>query len=204
MKETYKRALQKSPTKEPYKRALQKRPTKETYKRALQKSPTKEPYKREVQQRPTIETLHKRPTDWRCRWFLMWLGLMLCKCLLIHTVRCDIVWCWSALSDVYPKEAFNKGPLTVGEGLFWRVEVPSCVSVCWYTHTLVWHRVVIEWAQQCVLKRDIQKRPTDCRCRSLLTCRGPFLSKFLLMYTLRFDGTSTRQKRPYMVSKETI
>ena len=86
-KETYKRDLQKKPTKETYKkvecvwsaraamyakcipkkihpvrkgtRDSHERPTKETYKRDLQKRPTKETYKGDLQKRPTKET-HKR------------------------------------------------------------------------------------------------------------------------------------------------
>jgi len=67
-KDTYKRDLQKRPTKETTLKDLspcnfaspnhpcEKRPTKETYKRNLQKRSTKEAYKRDLQKRPTKET----------------------------------------------------------------------------------------------------------------------------------------------------
>ena len=89
-KETYKRNLQKRPTKksnvceahapqcmrnvslkksilyekgqETLTRDLQKRPTKETYKRDPQRRPTKETYKRDPQKRPTKET-YKRDSQ---------------------------------------------------------------------------------------------------------------------------------------------
>jgi len=81
-RETYKRDLQKRPTKETNKRDqqkrpnrdLQKRPTKETYKRNQRKrlkrdphkTPTKETYKRDLQKRTTEKTYttdyQKRPT----------------------------------------------------------------------------------------------------------------------------------------------
>jgi len=146
----------------------------------------KRAYKRDLQQRPTIETYTRNLLIEGAGGF--WCGWVSC-CVSVcwYTVRFDIVWCLSELSNVYPKETYNKEPLTVGAGLYWCIEVLSCVSVCWYIHTLFWHRVVIEWAPQCVPKRDIQKRPTDCRCRSLLMCLIPFLCKFLLIHTLRLD-----------------
>jgi len=48
VKKTYKRDLQKKPTKQTYKTDLQNRQTKETYERDLQKRTTKENYKREL------------------------------------------------------------------------------------------------------------------------------------------------------------
>jgi len=174
--------------KETYKRDLQKRPTRETYKRDLQKRPTKETYKRDLQQRPTKK---------RCMHSLL-------KYYVCVSIKWDIQQLKKTYKrDLHKrptKETHNK---TVHAPATERLRV--CVNQMrhWTTKRNLQKRPTKRYVNQIrhtATKRDLQKRPTKGTHKKMVQAPAPKRSRVCVNQMRHTATKRALRKRP---TKET-